>query len=584
MRLLSITLNVLLLSLATIATNAQISYHLYARKGKSNATGAFYSFDEVQKAVRKQAEHGLDANIMVYIHEGEYLITKPLQFDNRDGGTDKYSVTYSTWPGDKVVISGGVKVTGWKKRNHLWVAEVPALKTGDLIIRNLYCNGIRLPRGRFPNEGEMLKITEVSKDSKNISFDRKVIQTSSPDAEIVVYENWSITRGVLDKIDNNSVHSTTPLGWIGHGSCFAKVGMFAYLENLPEFIDIPGEWFADHTTGKIYYMASEDENPNENEIIFPVAEKLLEVIGTKMNPVKNLHFSGIRFVYSNWSLPEFGYNGIQAAHYGTEMKAGVSVYSMPATINYKFTFGCTLSECTVSQIGNSGVAFGAGCKNNSVEGCNIFDVSANGIVIGQKEGAISGNDWLDEDWKDKADIPFGNRVCNCHIYLCGQELFGAVGIFDAFTQESWIAHNEVHNLPYSGISVGFAWHDTATSHASTVIEYNRVYDVMKKLADGGCIYTLGRQPGTIIRNNHLYQVHRSEWTFGGAGNNGIFFDAGSKDYFIADNVIYNCSGGPMRFNNKGRAEALSWGKNYYHLTDYKEGFSGHTYRNAGRIK
>ena len=574
---------VLLLCLATMVTNAQISYHLYARKDKSDLKGAFYAFEEVQKRVRKQVEQGLNTGIVVYVHEGEYPVTRPLQFDNRDGGTDEYSVTYCAWPGDEAVISGGTKVKGWNKENHLWVAEAPALKSGDLIIRNLYRDGIRLTRGRFPNEGEMLKITEVSGDYKNISFNGKLIQTSAPDAEIVVYEYWSIARAVLDQIGDNSVHGTTPLGWIGHSACFAKSGMYAYLENGPEFIDIPGEWYADHTAGKIYYMASEEEDPNKHAFFFPVAGKLLEVIGDQTNPVKNLHFSGIRFAYSNWQLPEFGYNGIQAAHHGPAMKSGVPVYSIPAALDYKYTSGCTLSACTVSQTGSSGIAFGAGCLNNSVESCDIFDISANGIVIGQRDGALAGNNWLDEDWENKADIPVGNRVYNCHIYRCGQELFGAVGIYDAFTQESWIAHNEVHDLPYTGISVGFAWHDTTTSHARSLIEYNRVYDVMKKLADGGCIYTLGRQPGTIIRNNVLYEAHRSRWTFGGAPNNGIFFDQGSSDLFIADNVIYDCSGGPIRFNTTGKVDMM-WGKNYYDLTQDKEGFSDHTFRNAGRIK
>ena len=61
-----------------------------------------------------------------------------------------------------------------------------------------------------------------------------------------------------------------------------------------------------------------------------------------------------------------------------------------------------------------------------------------------------------------------------------------------------MAHNVIHDMPYTGISIGYRWDTTPTSLVRCVAEYNHIYDVMKTLADGGGIYTLGFQPGTVL--------------------------------------------------------------------------------------
>jgi len=123
---------------------------------------------------------------------------------------------------------------------------------------------------------------------------------------------------------------------------------------------------------------------------------------------------------------------------------------------------------------------------------------------------------LDADWADPADAPASNEVANCHIRRCAADSRGGVGIWTAFSTDTRIAHNLVHDLPYTGISVGFRWNPKPTSQARCVVEYNHIYDVMKQLADGGGIYTLGFQPGTTLRGNRIHDVLRSEYAHGGA--------------------------------------------------------------------
>jgi hypothetical protein len=62
---------------------------------------------------------------------------------------------------------------------------------------------------------------------------------------------------------------------------------------------------------------------------------------------------------------------------------------------------------------------------------------------------------------------------------------------------------------------------------------------MLKLNDSGCLYTLGFQPGSIIRGNLMHGVRFGGFAGGQICNNGIFFDEGSKGFLVEDNVIYD---------------------------------------------
>ena len=576
-------LNALLLLALAASVNAAIYYNV--KPGcKAKDKNTFSDITAAKDAVGKQIGKGLKDDIVVFLHQGDYRLDKPLEFDHRDGGTAAYSITYCPWPGDKVVLSGGCPVKEWTRvKDNLWTAKVPPAKGGKFKVRQLYCDDRRLPRGRFPNEGQMLKITALSDDYQSVTFDGDLPATSCPDAEIVVYQNWSVSRGILDKIGGASVHSSTPLAWVGHSGCRTNVGMYAYIENASEFVDTPGEWYFDCKTGQILYNAREGENPNDHNFQIPVLDKLVKVVGTQQNPVKNLHFVGLELAFGRWDFPQFGYRGIQAAHFGTVMDPNEPVYSMPCAIDFKYTQDCRMVDCRIAHIGSSAIGFGAGCRNNTIENCTIYDISGNGVVVGQRDWPLRGPNWLDADWADPKDIPAENKILDSHIYDCAVEFLSASAVYDAFTQKTLIARNEIHDLPYIGVSVGFQWNTKQNSHRNTRVEYNKIYDVLKKIADGGCIYTLGCQPGTVIYGNLLFDSRRGPWTFGNAPNNGIFFDEGSCKMTLEDNIIFRCDGGPVRYNKSG-PEMMTWKKNYINVLPGQEEFPKDIARKAGWLK
>jgi len=195
-------------------------------------------------------------------------------------------------------------------------------------------------------------------------------------------------------------------------------------------------------------------------------------------------------------------------------------------------------------------------------------IGGNGLMVGEY---LTRFPWGKEKLPE-GELPVRNRISNNLIRRCGLDDFGAVGIWVSFTDGTEISHNLVYDLPYSGISVGWLWNDKPTDNRNNLIADNEVHTVLQKLCDGGCLYTLGRQPGTVIRGNLFHDAQRSE-TAQGAPNNGIFFDQGSRDFHVENNLIFATSGTPIRFN-QCKKDWHTWKDNRFGITRAVPGLVG----------
>ena len=527
----------------------------------------FQTVNRAKAEVRKRVVAGLQESITVFLRGGIYELTEPLTFGPEDSGTEAFAITYAAFPGEKVVLSGGRRITNWKQDDQgRWTAHLPDVKSRKWFFRQLTVDDRRAVRARWPNQDGVLHIATVNDDVKRFTFDQPLPKENlaGQNAEMVIYQNWSITRGRVAASDEKQVTTTTPMGWIGHGDCTTASPMKpVYLEHAQAFLDRPGEWFLDGTSGVLIYLPLEGENPANAVGVAPVLQRLVAIAGQKGRPVRNLHFKGIQFKHVDFPLPDIGYRGIQAAHYGRTTNDGTRVH--PVAIECVWAEECRFERCRFAHLNSSAIGFGPGCRKNAIVGCVIEDIGGNGVMVGWRGiGKLEGGDWkaLDADWEDPTDVPAHNEIVNCHLQRCGKDSCGSVGVFAAFSADTRIAHNLIHDMPYTGISIGFRWNTTSTSQTRCLVEYNHVYDVMKKLSDGGGIYTLGFQPGTVLRGNHIHDVHRSAYAHGGAPNNGFFIDQGSKGFFFEANVVYLTSGDAVRFNQSQR-EWHEWKDNYF---------------------
>ncbi len=511
------------------------------------------TIEAAQQAARRLAARKEAAAIRVLIHQGTYFLSRPLVFTPEDT-PNGLEVAYMAAEGERVVVSGGRRITGWRRgKGALWTAPVPR---ADWRFRNLWVNGRRATRARHPNPEAhppcvQLQDARLAKDlsAYTLHFAPGVVKDwkNPGEIEVVIDGNWAINRKRVASLDPAAAtvalappHRQT-IPWNQ-----PRRGRWSYLENSPSFLDQPGEWCRDGDT--LLYWPLPGEDTATAEVIAPVLTRLVEVKGTKERPVRNLHFVGLTFAHTDWQLPPVGYFGVQACHFVKGTGKASLWTRIPCAIRFDYAEGCSVRNGAISHLGTGGIELVEGCRADLVEGNEISDISANGVMLGGP--------------KDEARLPKACTVANNHVHHCGVEFMGAVGIWVGFAQDALVAHNRIHDLPYSGISLGWQWNPQPTPCKRNRLVANHIFEVMKHLGDGGGIYTLGFQPGTVIRGNHIHHVRRSPYVQA-APNNGMFIDEGSKGFLIENNVIYETSGQPVR-HNQNQPAWHTWRSNHFH--------------------
>jgi hypothetical protein len=510
----------------------------------------FASIEKATEAVRSVLPSAPHADITVYLDGGVYHLEAPIVFKPEDSGREDFQVIYKAMEGERPIISGGVQITNWGQgEKGLWMAEVPQVSGKPWIFRELFIDGERALRARHPNQG-YLRVAKVGEDNRTNFFFNPgdfPFPENSREVELVLLHDWSITRINLKEIDReqNNIRAVDSIG--AKSLDFFTIGNWEpnpryFLENSPAFLDQPFEWYLDSKTSILYLMLPEGVNPGVLEIIAPCAENLLSLEGSEENRLRDLTFYGITFCHCAYSLPEKGYAGVHACHFDPR-EGGTAWNTVPAAIEAWWTENCTFDHCTLIHLGGSGIRFGEGSRNCTVSNCSITDVSGNGIMIGEgMDRLVDGSPW----WKSvPQQVATGNRVEDCIISEAGQQFFGAVGIWSGITAQTLIKNNQISDLPYTGISVGWHWSTEPTPCREVRIEGNHIHNIMKTLSDGGGIYTLGLQPGGQITGN---RIHHVDINAGRAESNGMFLDEGTTDLTIANNLIYDIAKSPLRFH------------------------------------
>ena len=500
-----------------------------------------------REAVRLHLGQKQVADITIYLNDGVYPVTGAVTFNGEDSGQDSLMVIYKAMPGTKPVISGGLEITGWEmKDNGLWAAKIP----GELPeFRELFVEGKRAVRARHPNTG-FLQVAMAGED-KRTNFFYSAGDFPKPsrveEVELTLFHDWSVTRINLKEVDTVNLNisaidtigsKTLPFFRLDHWEPNPRY----FLENAMEFLDAPFEWYADREKGLVYLKLPEGESPESMTIFVPGARQLLKLEGEKGAPVRNIRFEGITFRYCAWIPPGGRYAGVQACHHDPS-ESGNPWAVVPSAVEVAWAENVSFVRCTFSHLGGSGVLLGSGSSNCTVEECDFFDISGNGIMIGEgSERQAEGQVW----WRSRPDeVARGNRILTSSVKDCGAQFFGAVGIWCGFTAETVIRGNEIADLPYTGISIGWLWDAEPTPCRDNLIENNHIHHIMKKLSDGGGIYSLGLQPGSIIRGNHIHDVSINA---GRAESNGMFLDEGTTNIIVENNLIYNIAMSPLRFH------------------------------------
>ncbi|PTX90959.1 right-handed parallel beta-helix repeat-containing protein [Opitutus sp. ER46] len=513
-----------------------------------SAAAPFATFERARQAVRETLAGGrAPADIVVTFQPGIYELAAPVRFDAADSGRGGHVVTYRAAPDARVILSGGRRVTSWRRVD----AATYAAEVGhDADFRQLWIGERRAIRARHPNVGETFTLTtEKAADGFDVPRANFGGAELRPDeVEMSVLIAWMHKRLRISRVtgDGDTVRAViNPLEWDAvtrQPQGDRRYEHRAYwLENAAAFLDAPGEFFLDRPTGTLRYRPRDGENLATAVVIRPVLENLIVLAGTPAAPVHHLRFEGFTFAHTGWTRPSVaGFVDVQAnslvpAQPGQaddpQYRHNQRKDRIPAAFQAHTADHVVLRRNRFLHLGGTGVMFTGGGDDNAIEENAFVDLAAGGIEIGE-DAARPNTPRL---------FPRRNRVANNFLAHLGQDYFGSVAILGYYTDALEIAHNETVGLPYTAISVGWGWGQPPAPPDARAnrITHNRVQNFMRRLDDGGGIYTTDRQPGSEIAFNVIAGMVTPDP--GTKAGGALYPDQFTSGFHIHDNVVTDAS-------------------------------------------
>ena len=538
------------------------------------------SLPAAQTAVRSLVG-GMSDDIVVQLADGVYRLSAPMRLTAADSGTNGHTVIWQAAPSAHPTISGARQVTGWSLANagkNIWQANVG---TG-VDTRQLYVAGAQATRARTT-----LSRSDFAASSTGLRFTNSALSylntlANQSRVELESIGSFTDRYAPVQSISGNFITMQQPAwnnnnaGYDTFASPF-RAGPL-YIENAADFLDAPGEWYLNPGTGVLSYIPMAGQNMSTVDVELPVLQSLVDVGGTYDAPAHHITFSGVTFsgstwlgpssnqgfvdqqtgayIAGNWSWPAFGscqsgctqFEATRPSWY--QMPAAVQV-SAANTISFSNDQFVNLGQ-TALGIGNDANAHasgvGLGASSITVTGSTFSRTSATAIVAG---GVRADAHHPSDSRMANRDIAISNNI----VHDLGIDYRGISSFLPTYVTNVTISHNEIYNMPYSGLTVGYGWgandaggsddyanrglynyqprYSTATTAANYQITGNYIHDVMQQMNDGGCIYTLSANPNGRISGNFCLRTN---------GYFGLYFDEGSR-YFTATGNVFSAIGG-----------------------------------------
>ena len=303
------------------------------------------------------------------------------------------------------------------------------------------------------------------------------------------------------------------------------------LDNVVDALgEVPGEWVLDRSHGRVLYAPGEGDDLATFVAVVPTVTRLVELRGRAGAPVTDVHFAGIEFTHAaatrlgeEWKVvhPALARDDFAAC---PQAECGIS-----AAVELSHAQDVTLTDCAITQVDGYGVYAREGVRGLKVVGCRLTELGAGGVHLDGAPASLA--------TRDDPAASSGNSVTDCEIGPGGLVHPGGVGVLIRDSNDNLVAHNDIHDLGYSGISVGWVWGYSPSASFNNLIEHNHIHHIGTGLmSDLGGIYLLGVAPGTEVRGNLVHDVACANY-----GAWGIYLDEGSSHVLVVGNVVHTTS-------------------------------------------
>ncbi|SDD48066.1 Ig-like domain (group 2) [Paenibacillus sp. UNCCL117] len=519
------------------ARQLQAAYYVSPSGNDGNPGTEAAPFQTLQKArdAVRTVNADMTGDIVVYMREGSYVQQATLLFDERDSGSNGHWVIYKAYPGEKPVIEGGKRITGWTLHDagqNIYKASAG----GDIETRQLYVNGIRAVRAR--SEGGLT--APVKTEGGYISDDTAMTGWGRiTDLEFVYKAEWTNPRiGVQAAAVENgkAVFTMKQPGW-GYVTIRPSVVNPWYVENAYELLDEPGEWYLDRSTDTFYYKPRPGESLNTAEVVAPVIEELMKLEGTTLDtPVDGIHFEGLTFSYTTWLRPssDMGHADAQnnLLRYGID-KLPIGAVTVEKASHIRF------ERNEFSKLGIMAIKMVNGVQESLIRGNRFFDISGGAINVGETTK-------LDTDISNPSDprkLLKNVDITNNYIHDIGIDYRSSAAIGLGFVVDADVSHNEIFNVPYDGITIGYGLAHVKTSALRNAkLHANFIHDILgEQIYDGGAIYTLGGTGGTAGHKNEITENYLCNQM----NRYGVIYNDEGSTYWKSERNVIDTTETPM---------------------------------------
>jgi len=517
---------------------------------KENPVASFVSAQVLARKIPR------NKTASVIFANGTYYLPSSVLFTADDSKSNEAKVTYLAEEEGKVILSGGTVLNlEWKPdEKGIFVANVP----DNLTIDQLYINGNRQRMARFPNAVAGRNVFDTWELNHNVKPDilndpltpERIARWKNPQGGYI-HAMHSALWGDMHWIirGKNSDGTLNYEGGWQNNRPSKMHPVYRMVENIFEELDVPGEWFFNAKTRKLYYIPEPQTDLRTAKVEVVRLNKLIEFQGSSLQPVRSVHLKGFVFRHTARTFME---------NKEPLLRSDWTVYRGGAVV-YNGAEDCTISDCEFDQVGGNTIFVNNYNRRITIKGCYIHNSGANGIALVGDPATVRSPIFTygPQDYQriEHTPGPKGDNypedclVEDCLITLTGRDEKQTAAVHISMAHRIRINHCSIYDVPRAGININ---EGTFGGH---IIENCDVFNTVLETGDHGSFNSWGRdrywtpdvrktveavqkEPGlpfldmpdpNIIRNSRWRCDHG--WD--------IDLDDGSSQYLIINNLLLN---------------------------------------------
>ena len=461
-----------------------LNFHVSPSGDDSNAgtkTQPFRSIVAAQRAVRPFAGK---QPVTVWLHGGTFYLPEPIRFTASDGGTSNAPVVIAALPGERPVLSGGVRLElQWKPAGQgLFQASTPA----GLDIDQMFVNGSRQPMARYPNYNANAR--QFNGSAPDAIAPERVARWADPSGGYIHAMHSALWGDMHWRMTGKKADGSLTYegGWQNNRPSEMHP-QFRFVENIREELDAPGEWFHDTKNQSLLFLPPAGLDLTAATVEVVRLRHLIEWNGTREEPVRFITLRGLTFRHTARTFMD---------NREPLLRSDWTVYRGGAVL-LRGAEDSSIEDCDFDQLGGNTIFVSEFNRRVTIRGCLIRESGANGIAFMGDPKAVRSplfnySAQFDYAKLDRAPGPLNDQfpadclVDDCLITRSGRFEKQTAPIAISMAQNITVRHCSIYDVPRAGINIGDGcW-------GGHLVELCDIFDTVLETGDHGSFNSWGR--------------------------------------------------------------------------------------------